>query len=118
MALFQRTKSNRGSSLVVRPAAPSDHPALARLAARAGATPLGGEQIVLASDGACTLAALDRADDRAIVDPRADAARDLVGLLRDYGAAGIAAPRRARRVRVQHLRNELLGGRGRMYGYW
>jgi hypothetical protein len=76
-------------ALVIRPAYPDDHAALARLAALDSRRPLTGPALVAERDGRL-LAALATADGRAVADPFAPTA-DLVALLRLHATADSAA---------------------------
>jgi hypothetical protein len=80
-------------ALVIRPAYPDDHAALARLAALDSRRPLTGPALVAERDGRI-LAALATADGRAVADPFAPTA-DLVALLRLHATADSAAAARS-----------------------
>jgi hypothetical protein len=87
-------------ALVIRPAYPDDHAALARLAALDSRRPLPtGSPVLVAERDGQLLAALSPADGRALADPFAPTA-DLVALLRLHATADTAtAPRDARGAR-------------------
>jgi hypothetical protein len=78
-------------ALVIRPAYPDDHAALARLASLDSQRPLRAFGALVAERDGRILAALSAADGRTIADPFAPTA-DLVALLRLHAAADPSAP--------------------------